>query len=145
MDLLPIGEVARRFGLNSSALRYYEERGLVRPAARRGGKRMYGPDELRRLAFIQITQRLGMSLDDAGAILDGPAERWREVLGTQISALEDLVMRARQAQALLQHAMDCPAAHPIRECPVVIDTLDRRAAGEPLEQLVTGNPPVRRV
>jgi DNA-binding transcriptional MerR regulator len=136
MDLLPIGEVARRFGVNSSALRYYEERGIVRPAARRGGKRMYGPEGLRRLAFSQITQRLGMSLDAAAAILDGPAERWRDVLGAQIGALDDLIARARDARDFLQHALDCPAAHPIRECEVLIGGLDRRAAGESLDRLV---------
>ncbi|SRR6266545_25738 len=145
MDLLPIGEVARRLALNSSALRYYEERGLVRPAERRGGKRMYGQDELRRLAFIQITQRLGMSLDAAGAILDGPGERWREVLGAQIAELEDLITRAQQAQAFLQHAMDCKAAHPIRQCKVLIGALDRRAAGESLERLTAGYVPGRPV
>jgi MerR family transcriptional regulator, copper efflux regulator len=50
-DLVPIDEVARRFGLRASAIRYYEERDLVRPASRQGGRRWYGPDEIRRLAI----------------------------------------------------------------------------------------------
>ncbi|MGH3694213.1 MAG: MerR family transcriptional regulator [Pseudonocardiaceae bacterium] len=52
MDLISIGQAADRLGLNPSALRYYDERGLVTPAARRAGRRVYGLEELRRLAFI---------------------------------------------------------------------------------------------
>ncbi|MFL6055001.1 MAG: MerR family transcriptional regulator, partial [Actinoallomurus sp.] len=68
MDLIPIGEAAKRLGMRTSALRYYEERDLVRPAARVQGKRVYGLQELRRLAFIQIAQRLGIGLDTAAAV-----------------------------------------------------------------------------
>src|SRR4051794_669455 len=73
MELISIGEAARRVGLNASALRYYEERGLVRPAGRHGGRRMYGQNELRRLAFVQLLQRLGVGLDTAAAVLDWPS------------------------------------------------------------------------
>jgi DNA-binding transcriptional MerR regulator len=135
MDLIPIGEAARKLGLNTSALRYYEERGLVRPAARRGGRRMYGCEELRRVAFIQLVQRLGLGLDTAAAVLDQPSDRWREILDTQIAVLAELVARAQGAQRFLTHALDCPAEHPVRECPVMIETLDRLVAGTPFDQL----------
>ena len=45
-ELLPIDEVARRLGLRASAIRYYEERGLVQPVSRHAGRRWYGPDEV---------------------------------------------------------------------------------------------------
>ncbi|MGH3486661.1 MAG: MerR family transcriptional regulator [Actinopolymorphaceae bacterium] len=135
MDLLPIGEAASRLGMNASALRYYDEQGLVRPTARRGGRRMYGPEELRRLAFIQIMQRLGMSLDTASAVLDEPSDHWREVVREQISALEQLIAQAKGAQDFLHHAANCPAEHPVRECPYMIEALDRRIDGIPFEQL----------
>lgn len=135
MELLSIGETARLLGINSSALRYYERRGLVRPAARPGGRRMYGPDELRRLAFTQIMQRLGMSLDVVSAVLDGPSDQWREVVREQIDALDALITQAKEATGFLSHALRCPAEHPVRECPVLMESLDRRLAGVPLEQL----------
>ena len=47
--LVPIDEVARRLGLRASAIRYYEERGLVQPSSRHAGRRWYGPAEIRRL------------------------------------------------------------------------------------------------
>jgi DNA-binding transcriptional MerR regulator len=135
MDLIPIGEAARMLGANASALRYYEERGLVRPTARRGGRRMYGTEELRRLAFVLLIQRLGLGLDTAAAVLDEPSQRWREVVERQIAVLTELIARAQGAQKFLAHALDCPAEHPVDECPVMIETLDDLLAGVSLDQL----------
>ncbi|HZN77248.1 MAG TPA: MerR family transcriptional regulator [Micromonosporaceae bacterium] len=126
MDLIPIGEAARRLGVNASALRYYEERGLVRPATRRGGRRMYGPEQLRRLAFVGMMQRLGLSLDTASAILDEPPDRWRSVIVEQLAALDKLIALATEARTFLHEALRCPAEHPVYECPYTIDALDQR-------------------
>ncbi|MFB9237610.1 MerR family transcriptional regulator [Plantactinospora siamensis] len=126
MELVPIGEAAHRLGMNTSALRYYEERGLVRPAERRNGRRMYGPDELRQLAFVQVMQRLGMGLDVAAAVLEQPSDQWRSLLREQMAAFELLIARATAARGFLQHAIDCPAHHPVRQCPHLIETLDRQ-------------------
>jgi DNA-binding transcriptional MerR regulator len=136
MDLIPIGEAARMLGVNPSALRYYEQRGLVRPAARRGGRRTYGTEQMRRLAFIQLGQRLGLGLDTAAAVLDEPSQQWREVVRRQVTALEELIARARGAQTVLTHALDCPAEHPVGECPVMIEMLDGLVAGTSFEQFV---------
>jgi DNA-binding transcriptional MerR regulator len=135
MELISIGEAARRLGVNASALRYYEERGLVRPALRRGGKRMYGPEELRRLAFIQVGRRLGFRLDVSAAVLEEPGERWRTTVQHQIGVLDDLIAQARIAQTFLEHALACPADNPVRDCPYFRTVLDRRAAGESLEAI----------
>ncbi|WP_298436006.1 redox-sensitive transcriptional activator SoxR [uncultured Jannaschia sp.] len=59
---LTIGEVSARSGLSVSALRYYEGKGLIAPPRTRGGQRRYPRAELRRLAFIRVAQRLGLSL-----------------------------------------------------------------------------------
>jgi DNA-binding transcriptional MerR regulator len=72
VDHMTIGQAAERLGLKPSALRYYDERGLVSVPVRRAGRRMYGPDELRRLAFIKIGQRLGLPLDTAAEVFDAP-------------------------------------------------------------------------
>jgi DNA-binding transcriptional MerR regulator len=135
MELIPIGEAARRVGLNASALRYYEERGLVRPAGRHGGRRMYGLDELRRLAFVQLFQRLGVSLGTAAAVLDGPSDEWRAAVAEQIASFEELIARAMGAKDFLEHALDCPADHPVDECPHMIETLDRMLSGLTFDEL----------
>jgi DNA-binding transcriptional MerR regulator len=135
MDLIPIGEAAQRLGMRTSALRYYEERDLVRPAARVHGKRVYGREELRRLAFIQIAQRLGIGLDTAAAVLDEDSEQWRETVGGQIQKLDALIARAQGAKDFLSHALMCPAEHPARECPHLVETLDRLLDGASFEEL----------
>lgn len=135
MDPIPIGEAAKRLGMRTSALRYYEERNLVRPAARVNGKRVYGLQELRRLAFIQIAQRLGIGLDTAAAVLDEASDQWRTTVGEQIAELDELIARAQDAKSFLSHALMCPAEHPTRECPHMMETLDRLLEGVSFEQL----------
>jgi DNA-binding transcriptional MerR regulator len=134
MELVTIGEAAQMLALNTSALRYYEDRGLVTPE-RRGGKRMYSREHLRRLAFIQLMQRLGITLDAASAVLDEPSDRWRGVVRGQIAAIEELIARANGARDFLEHAPACPADHPVDECPHMIDVLDKRLDGLTIEEL----------
>jgi DNA-binding transcriptional MerR regulator len=134
MELVSIGDAARMLGLNTSALRYYEDRGLVRPE-RQAGRRMYRPKQLRRLAFIQLMQRLGVSLDAAAAVLDGPSDRWRGEVRDQIAALDELIARANGARDFLQHALACPADHPVDQCPHMIEVLDKRLGGTTIEQI----------
>jgi DNA-binding transcriptional MerR regulator len=134
MELVTIGEAAQVLALNTSALRYYEDRGLVTPE-RRGGKRMYSREHLRRLAFIQLMQRLGIRLDAASAVLDEPSDQWRDVVREQIAAIEELIARANGARDFLEHALACPADHPVDECPHMIEVLDKRLDGLTIEEL----------
>jgi MerR family redox-sensitive transcriptional activator SoxR len=68
-ELLTITEVSRRSGVAASALRFYEERGLIRSERAGSGHRRYPREVLRRIAFIVFAQRIGMSLDEVGAEL----------------------------------------------------------------------------
>ena len=60
---LPIGEVARRTGLSVSAIRFYEERGLVTAGRNSGGQRRFARSDIRRLSVVMIAQNMGFSLD----------------------------------------------------------------------------------
>ena len=100
-DLLPIGEVARRAGMATSALRYYESKGLVQGERTAGGQRRYPRSVLRRLAFVRAAQNVGLSLEEVRSALDGlpdgrtptPAEwarlsrTWQARLDEQIAGL----------------------------------------------------------
>ncbi|MFL6082960.1 MAG: MerR family transcriptional regulator [Mycobacterium sp.] len=134
MELVTIGDAAQMLALNASALRYYEDRGLITPE-RRGGKRMYGREHLRRLAFIQLMQRLGVPLDAASAVLNEPSDQWRGVVREQIAAIDELIARANGARDFLEHALACPADHPVDQCPHMIEGLDKRLEGVTLEEL----------
>ena len=61
-DLIPIGMLSRRTGLAVSAIRYYEERGLVTSQRTDGNQRRFLRSDIRRLSFVQIAQRLGLGL-----------------------------------------------------------------------------------
>ncbi len=66
---LTVGEVAERSGLSVSALHYYERRGLIRSSRTSGNQRRYARDVLRRVALIQVAQRLGIPLTEIGVAL----------------------------------------------------------------------------
>ncbi len=68
-SVLTIGEVARRSGVASSALRFYEERGLIASVRAGSGHRRYPRSVLRRIAFIVFAQRIGLTLEEIGAEL----------------------------------------------------------------------------
>ena len=104
MELLSIGEVSARAGVAPSALRYYEQQGLVLATRTAGGARRYPRSVLRRLAFVRAAQNVGLSLAEIRAALDTlPADRpptardwarlsraWRDRLDEQIAALTQL-------------------------------------------------------
>ena len=99
---LTIGEVAARTGAAPSALRFYEAEGHTKSARGRGGRRRFARDVLRRVAFIRVAQRVGLSLDEIGeALASLPSARtptpadweklsraWRPRLDAQIATLE---------------------------------------------------------
>ncbi|GAA2829075.1 hypothetical protein GCM10010452_66810 [Crossiella cryophila] len=125
-ELLGIGQVARRFGLRASALRYYDEIGLVPPAGQERGKRWYGAAELRRLTLVLTLQRTGMlSLEDIRRLLDsGQGESARTVLAGRAAELAERVRELRQAQEYLEHLLTCPREHPVRDCAHLAARLD---------------------
>ena len=86
--LLAIGEVAERSGLSASAVRFYERAGLVHAERTAGNQRLFRRDVLRRLAFIRIAQRVGLSLEEIVAALNelpvdkAPnAKEWKKLSG----------------------------------------------------------------
>jgi DNA-binding transcriptional MerR regulator len=134
MALIPIGQAAAQLGLSTSALRYYDDRGLVSPVRQRG-QRMYGPDELRRLAFIKIAQHLGLPVQTAAAVLDTPGRTWRPIVQEQIAECNRVIEQAQLAQMFLTHALHCPTDHPARQCPTMTAALDSLVDGTTIDEL----------
>jgi DNA-binding transcriptional MerR regulator len=87
---------------------------------------MYDPEQLRRLAFIQAGQRLGMTLDDIAAFLDGSPHQWRGIVRSQIASLEAQIRHAETARDYLTHALQCPSEHPVDQCPHLRRILDQQ-------------------
>lgn len=119
-DLVPIHMVARRFGLKASTLRYYERRGLIEPASRHGGRRWYGPREIRRLAIILFWQRSNlMSLDAVAMIIDRSSTGglWQEVVTEHLSDLRARIEAMQRVESFVAQSLDCKHHECLDECP----------------------------
>ena len=118
---LTIGEVARRAGVATSLIRYYESIGLLPEPDRLHGQRRYDPDVLGRLAFIGIAQSAGFKLGEikelVGGIDDGEAlsGRIRTLSVRKLDELEALLERTRAMKGWLEVAQQCGCTTP-EEC-----------------------------
>jgi DNA-binding transcriptional MerR regulator len=92
-----IGEVAAATGLTVRTLHHYDEIGLLAPSARsEAGYRLYGDDDVRRLYRIVAFRRLGLALDEIGALLDGEGADPRAVIHAQLERLDaEMALRSR--------------------------------------------------
>jgi MerR family transcriptional regulator, redox-sensitive transcriptional activator SoxR len=113
-DLLPIGEVARRSGVASSALRFYEERWLVSSGRAGSGHRRYPRPVLRRIAFIVFAQRIGLTLEEIGAELaklpphHAPTRRdWARLSSTWTSRIDDRIAELQRLKHGLTECIGC--------------------------------------
>jgi MerR family transcriptional regulator, redox-sensitive transcriptional activator SoxR len=110
---LTIGQVAEQSGLNVSALRFYEARGLLQEAPRVSGQRRYTPDILNRLGVIDVAKRAGFSLEDIRLLLDAndagsPAHaRLQELAERKLPEVAELISRAQAVQRWLEMARNC--------------------------------------
>jgi len=128
-EYLTIGEVARRAGVATSAVRFYERRGLLRADARQSGQRRYRLETLRRLVFIGMLQDAGLSLDDIAGVLG--AERvadWKAIARRRLGALDDEIVRLQRARTYLAGALLCRYDHPATDCRIMGEEIDRRLA-----------------
>lgn len=110
---LTIGQLAQRFGLKTSAIRYYERVGVLPEPARENGQRRYGPDTVRRLEVLEVAKRAGFTLDDARVLLHSadagtPAfTSLRELAARKLPEVEALIARAQAMRDWLLTATDC--------------------------------------
>ena len=109
--LVPIGELARRTGVATSALRYYERIGLLSPAERVGQRRHYPPSSAERVALIRLCQDAGFTLAEIGRLL-AAWSRGRRDLGRlgerKIAELDARIADAQRAKKLITHGLECP-------------------------------------
>ena len=113
-ELLTIGEIARRSGVASSALRFYEERGLIASERSGSGHRRYPRAVLRRIAFIVFAQRIGLTLDEIGAELaklpphTAPTRRdWSQLSATWTSRIDERIQELERLKLGLTECIGC--------------------------------------
>jgi len=131
-----IGAVAALSGKRPSSIRYYEQIGLLPPAARASGRRVYGPDTVRTLAVIETAQRAGLTLDEIRTLLSATpddqaaTDRLRKVAIRKLPQVKELIERTELVRDWLEAAARCECPT-LDECPLFDDParLPQRAAG----------------
>jgi MerR family redox-sensitive transcriptional activator SoxR len=118
---LTIGEVARRAGVATSQIRYYERIGLLPPPERLGGQRRYDTAVLGRLGFIGVAQTAGFKLREIKQLVagvdgpDGMAAQMRSLSTRKLDEVEALLERTQAMKGWLEVAQQCGCASPA-EC-----------------------------
>jgi MerR family transcriptional regulator, redox-sensitive transcriptional activator SoxR len=118
---LTIGEVAKRAGIATSQIRYYERIGLLPEPERYSGQRRYDREVLGRLGFIGVAQSAGFKLREIKELIagiddaDGMAERMRSLSARKLSEIEALLERTKAMKGWLEVAKQCGCATPA-EC-----------------------------
>jgi DNA-binding transcriptional MerR regulator len=141
-DLLTIGELARRTGVTASALRYYEELGLLPAPARVSGQRRYHASAARLVAAILLYSDAGFTLAEQKALLAAnvgtPAANVgvpaaKQLMQRKLVELDEQIARAQAVREAISHGLHCPHED-ITQCPNFNAGLTARLAGEPLSQ-----------
>jgi MerR family transcriptional regulator, redox-sensitive transcriptional activator SoxR len=113
MSGLTIGEVARQAGLATSAIRYYEETGLLPPPPRINGRRRYDVSVVQRLVVIQHGRKAGFTLDEIRALFFGfpvsthPNVRWETLARRKLDELQAQRVRIEMMEGLLREGLGC--------------------------------------
>ena len=133
---MTIGAVAALAGKRPSTIRYYEQIGLLPPAGRVSGRRVYGADAVRTLAVIETGRRAGLTLDEIRVLLSASpddqaaVERLREVADRKLPEITALIERSQIVRGWLESAARCECPS-LDECPLFDDPvlLPERAPG----------------
>jgi MerR family redox-sensitive transcriptional activator SoxR len=116
--MIPIGEVAARAGLRPSALRYYEQVGLLPPAARISGRRHYDDSVLARLGVIAYAKAAGFTLAQIGDLVAGGGAGRRAKTERKLAEVESVISRAEARRALLRESLACDCTA-LDDCPSI--------------------------
>jgi DNA-binding transcriptional MerR regulator len=136
-DLLTIGELSRRTGVATSALRYYDELDLLLPATRVSGRRRYPPDAVGMVGAILFLRDVGFTLDEIGELMAARAKSpssWRELARRKLAELDERIAHAQAARVAVEHAIACPNDDVVT-CPNFQDVVRRRLEGKPLQEV----------
>jgi MerR family redox-sensitive transcriptional activator SoxR len=136
-EMLTIGELAQRAGVAPSALRYYEQLGLISAQRTAGGQRRYARGMLRRVAFVRAAQSVGLTLDEAGTALaklpaDHPPTKrdWNRVSATWVRRIDERIAELEVLRSTLESCVGCGCLS-LRKCSLYNpgDTAATRGAG----------------
>jgi MerR family redox-sensitive transcriptional activator SoxR len=138
---IDIAELARRSGVAASALRFYEEKGLIASVGRRGLKRLFDPSVVERLALINLARSAGFSLEEIAAMLSGTLglNIERAQLKAKAEQLDRRIDELTRMRNGLLHAAACPAPT-LMECPTFLRIVRKVGAQPPARRRFRAEP-----
>lgn len=113
MAALSIGEVARKTGIRTSAIRYYEEAGILPTPARVSGRRSYGTADVRRIDVLRFAQQAGFTLEEIKTLFNGfgsaspMSARWQSLAKAKLGELDLLAKRIQRMRRALEVGLKC--------------------------------------
>ncbi len=128
--MISIGEVSRISGLRPSALRYYEEAGLISPVARISGRRHYEASVLSRLRVIACAQDAGFTIAEVRQLLGGEKESaggWRTLAERKLREVDAVIEKAQATRRLLEDSLNCDCVA-LEDCATVFAELPPEAS-----------------
>lgn len=130
-ELLTIGELAQRVGVATSALRYYEEVGLLEPTERRAGRRRYDRSAIEVVGTILLLRDVGFTIAEIRQLHSSRADRAarRSLLRRKLDELSRKAAEINLARQALEHGLNCPAPDIIR-CPNAVALVHQRINSE---------------
>jgi DNA-binding transcriptional MerR regulator len=134
--LLTISELAHRAGVATSALRYYEDLGLLPTPARISGQRRYPESAVGLVGIILLLRDVGFSLGEQKELMAARAiapDDWHQLARRKLAELDDQIAKAQTAREAIEHALRCPHDD-IFQCPNFASSIAARLAGQPLHQ-----------
>lgn len=123
---LGIGEIAKRAGVRTSAIRYYERLGLLPRAPRTSGRRRYDESILEWLSLIALAREAGFTIAEIKRLVSEfkpgtlPATRWRELASHKLTEIDAIVARAERMRAVLEIALECGCFR-LEDCGALLD------------------------
>jgi DNA-binding transcriptional MerR regulator len=134
-ERLTIGEVADRTGVATSALRYWEELGLLPAPARVSGQRRYPPGAVEQVGLILLLRDVGFTLREIKTLVGSRSsgDGWRELHRDKLAELDRRIARMQAARTAIAHGLACPH-DTVFECPNFADVLAARLSGASLEE-----------
>lgn len=132
---LSIGEVARRVGIRTSALRYYEDAGILPKPTRVNGQRRYDASVVRRIDVLRFAQQAGFTLDEIKTLFHGFGKetplsaRWKSLARKKLGELDELAERILRMRRALELSLECGCVR-VEDCSLspadVSDAAQRR-------------------
>ncbi|WP_171163745.1 redox-sensitive transcriptional activator SoxR [Streptomyces sp. I05A-00742] len=147
-QLMTIGELAARSGLATSALRYYEQLGLIRSERTAGGRRRYPRSTLRRVAFVRAAQAVGLSLDEARTAMGRlpedrapTAAQWNRVARAWTERIDERIAELERLRRRITGCIGCGCLS-LRKCAIYNPDDSAADKGAGARYLLGDEPPV---